>query len=156
MSSEENKVNQDRAWNLAGDLLQDLSPDDPEDTDKWGLVREEIAAIILVGMQAETVVNWLRPQRDKALADLAEAMCANKHLFECNNRLVVPGLAESRLALLREENKQLREAMAVVDKVKQYPDAEPAARARRVIGHLKNERDIARKSILKDIGDMKP
>jgi hypothetical protein len=56
MSSEENKVNQDRAWNLAGDLLADLSPDDPDDTDGWGLAREQVATHLLRGMDARDEV----------------------------------------------------------------------------------------------------
>lgn len=39
----------------------------------------------------------------------------------------------------------LNEIMRVIDRVKQYPDPDPTARARRVIAHLKNEAMLERK-----------
>ena len=68
MSSEENKVNQDRAWNLAGDLLADLSPDDPDDTDGWGLARDEIVRLYCLLTNLRTIVCAIAP---KDISDIA-------------------------------------------------------------------------------------
>ena len=40
---------------------------------------------------------------------------------------------------------EFNEVMEVIDRVRRYPDPDPAARARRVIGHLKNEATLERK-----------
>jgi hypothetical protein len=40
---------------------------------------------------------------------------------------------------------KLNEIMEIIDRVKQYPDKDPAARARRVIGYLKNEALLERR-----------
>ena len=55
---------------------------------------------------------------------------------------------DARYLLLRQmlgELQRLNEALEVIDRVKQYPDPDPAARARRVIAYLKNEALLERK-----------
>ena len=77
-------------------------------------------------------------------------MTDEEPMSEVNNLLIKiaePETPEERDAAWNEVAGRLHylnEIMEVIDRVKQYPDPDPAARARRVIGHLKNEAMLER------------